>query len=197
MVEKQIDARGLNCPQPVILTKKALDQMKEGRVVTIVNSETARENIKKLADSMTCSVDVQQVGSDYHISIFKQKGLAGPEYERTANKNGLVVLIGSDVFGTGDKTLGGILMKSYIKTLAEVCPLPETIIFVNSGVNLSVDGSEVVNALRRLEDMGVEILSCGTCLDYYNVKERLAVGQISNMYTIAEKLSNADNTINI
>lgn len=196
-MEKQIDARGLNCPQPVILTKKALDEMEEGKVVTVVNSETARENVKKLADSMTCSVDIQEIGGEYHISILKQKSLQGPEFENVAGKNGLVILIGSATFGTGDKTLGKILMKTYIRTLVEVCPLPETIIFLNGGVNLTIEGSEVLDALNKLEGMGVEILSCGTCLDYYNVKEKLAVGQVSNMYTIAEKLNNAENTINI
>lgn len=194
-MEKQVDARGLNCPQPVILTKKALDEIEEGRVITIVNSETARENVKKLADSMTCSVDIQQIGGDYHISIFKEKGLEGPGFENVAGKNGLVILIGSDILGTGDRTLGQILMKTYLKTLAEICPLPETIIFLNSGVNLSVEGSEALEALRRLEEMGVEILSCGTCLDYYGVKDNLAVGQVSNMYTIAEKMNNGENTI--
>jgi selenium metabolism protein YedF len=197
MLEKQIDARGLNCPQPVILTKKALDEMEEGKVVTIVNTETARENVRKLADSMTCSVDIQEVGGDYHINIFKQKNLEGPEFENVAGKNGLIVLIGSDNFGTGDNTLGKILMNSYIKTLVEVCPLPETVIFLNSGVNLSVEGSGTLGALQKLEEMGVEILSCGTCLDYYNVKEKLAVGHISNMYTIAEKLNNAENAITL
>jgi selenium metabolism protein YedF len=194
-LEKQIDARGLDCPQPVILTKKALDEMEEGKVVTIVNSETARENVKKLADSLTCSVDVQQVGGDYYISIFKEKSLEGPKFENLAGKNGLVIVIGADTLGTGDTTLGRILMKAYLKTLAEVCPLPETIIFLNSGVNLSVEGSEALEALRELEGMGVEILSCGTCLDYYNVKDKLAVGQVSNMYTIAEKMNNGENTI--
>ena len=86
-------------------------------------------------------------------------------------------------------------MKAYLKTLAEVCPLPETIVFLNSGVNLSVEGSEALGALRELEGMGVEILSCGTCLDYYKVKDKLAVGQVSNMYTIAEKMNNGENTI--
>jgi selenium metabolism protein YedF len=196
-LEKQIDARGLNCPQPVILTKKSLDEIEEGRVTTIVSSETARENIKKLAASMACSVDVQEVDGDYYISIFKEKGLEGPRFENVAGKNGLIILIGSDILGTGDKTLGRILMNAYLKTLSEVCPLPETIIFMNSGVNLSVEGSEALGSLRELEGMGVEILSCGTCLDYYNVKGKLAVGQVSNMYTIAEKLNNGVNTITL
>jgi selenium metabolism protein YedF len=196
-MERQVDARGLNCPQPVILTKKALDEIEEGKIITIVNNEVAKENVKKLAQSMTCSVDIQEIGGDYYINIFKQKGTQELGKENPAEKNGLIILVGSDTFGTGDRTLGQILMKGYIKTLLDVSPIPETMIFVNSGVNLTVEGSEVLKSLKKLEELGVEILSCGTCLDYYNLKEKLAVGQISNMYTIVEKLNNGENTIKL
>lgn len=194
-MKKQIDARDLNCPQPVILTKKALDEIDEGEVITIVNSEVARENIERLADSMTCNVEVQEVGEDFHISILKEKRLGDARFENIADKNGIIVLLGSDILGSGDKTLGRILMSAYLKTLTEVCPLPETIILMNSGVNLSIEGSNALESLQELEGMGVEILSCGTCLDYYGVKDKLAIGQVSNMYTIAEKLNNGVNTI--
>lgn len=194
-MKKQIDARDLNCPQPVILTKKALDEIDEGEVITIVNSEVARENIERLADSMTCNVEVQEVGEDFHISILKGKRLGDAQFENIADKNGIIVLLGSDILGSGDKTLGRILMSAYLKTLTEVCPLPETIILMNSGVNLSIEGSNALESLQELEGMGVEILSCGTCLDYYGVKDKLAIGQVSNMYTIAEKLNNGVNTI--
>jgi selenium metabolism protein YedF len=196
-MERQVDARGLNCPQPVILTKKALDEIEEGKIITIVNNEVAKENVKKLAQSMTCSVDIQEIGGDYYINIFKQKGTQELGKENPAEKNGLIILVGSDTLGTGDRTLGQILMKGYIKTLLDVSPIPETMIFVNSGVNLTVEGSEVLKSLKNLEELGVEILSCGTCLDYYNLKEKLAVGQISNMYTIVEKLNNGENTIKL
>lgn len=196
-MKKEVDARGLNCPQPVILTKKALEEIKEGQVTTIVNSEIAKENVKKLAQSMTCDVSIEKVGGDYYINIFKEKALKDIDLKEPVDKSGLVVLIGSDTLGTGDRTLGQILIKGYIKTLAEVCPLPETIIFVNSGVNLTVEGSEAIDSLKELEELGVEILSCGTCLDYYNLKDRLAVGQVSNMYSIVEKLNNAENTVRI
>ncbi len=196
-MERQIDARGLDCPQPVILTKKALEEIEGGKVTTIVDSEIARENIKKLAANMTCSVDIQKVGSDFHISIFKERGLEGAKFENIADKNGLIILLSSDTLGSGDKTLGRVLMNAYLKTLVEVCPLPETIILMNSGVNLSVEGSDALKPLRELEARGVEVLSCGTCLDYYNVKDNLAVGQASNMYAIAEKLNDAVNAITL
>lgn len=196
-MEKQIDARGMDCPQPVILTKKALEEIKQGKVITIVNSETARENVKKLAVNMTCNVDVQKIGDDFHISILKEKGLEGPKFENTADKNGLIILLSSDALGSGDKTLGKILMGAYLKALTEGCLLPETIILMNSGVNLSVEGSNALKALRELEGKGVEVLSCETCLDYYGIKDNLAVGQASNMYVIAERLCDAVNTITL
>jgi len=196
-MKKEIDARGLNCPQPVILTKKALEQIEEGQVTTIVNNKAAKENVIKLAQNMTCNVDIEEIGQDYYINIFKQKPLENIDLEESAGKNGLVVLIGKDTMGAGDRTLGQILIKGFIMTLLEVYPLPEAIIFINSGVNLTVEGSDVINTLKELEKTGVEILSCGTCLNYYNLQEKLAVGQISNMYTITEKLLNGENTITV
>ncbi len=197
MMRKEIDARGLICPQPVILTKKALEQIKEGQITTIVDNKTAKENVVKLARNMTCSVNIEEIGQDYYINIFKEKPGEEVHLKDPAGKNGLVVLIGKDCMGAGDKELGQVLIKGFIKTLLEVYPFPETMIFLNSGVNLTVEGSEVINSLKELEKMGVEILSCGTCLNYFNLEEKLAVGQISNMYTIAEKLFNAVNTITV
>lgn len=196
-MNKQIDARGLNCPQPVILTKKALDEAGEGKITTIVNSETAKENVRKLAQSMMCDVDIHQVGGDYYIDIFKQKEIQEIGGGSPSEHSGLIVFIGSDTLGSGDRVLGQVLMKAYLKTLLDMCPLPETMIFVNSGVNLTVQGSEVLDSLKGLEEAGVEILSCGTCLDYYTLKDKLAVGQVSNMYTIVEKLNNGENTITL
>lgn len=196
-MKNEIDARGLNCPQPVILTKKALERIEKGRITTIVDNNIAKENVIKLAKNMTCDVSIEEIGQDYYINILKEKPTEQVDLKESAGKNGLVILIGKNTMGIGDRELGQILIKGFIKTLLEVYPLPETIIFLNSGVNLTVEGSEVINTLRELEEMGVEILSCGTCLNYYNLEEKLAVGQISNMYSISEKLLNAVNTISV
>ena len=99
--------------------------------------------------------------------------------------------------GKGSEELGKILMKSFVYTLTEATPYPSTLVFFNSGVYLTCEGSEVLEDLRKLEAEGVEIISCGTCLDYYEIKDKLKVGEISNMYTIYEKLKNPTNTITI
>ncbi|SNT00805.1 selenium metabolism protein YedF [Anaerovirgula multivorans] len=198
---KEVDARGLNCPLPVIHTKKALEAIDKGKVTTIVDNEIAKENVSKLAKSLDFKVDIQENQGNYYIDIFKDHGINEmPTMDiqcDSSPKKDLVILISKDRLGEGSEELGKVLMKGYIYTLTEVMPFPKTILFLNGGVNLVVEGSEVIEHLRTLEANGVEILSCGTCLDYFKVKGKLMVGGVSNMYTIVEKLNNAKNTIKL
>lgn len=202
-MNKEVDARGMNCPLPVIHTKKALESIEDGRITTIVDNEVAKENVAKLAKSMNLKVDIKQDLGNYYIDIFKDSGMEiiGIEtldIQRTSNNSkDLVILISTDKFGEGSEELGKLLMKSYVYALTEVMPQPTALIFLNSGVKLTIEDSEVIDHIRTLESRGVEVLSCGTCLDYYKIKDRLAVGGISNMYTIVEKLNNAGNTIKL
>lgn len=202
-MNKEVDARGMNCPLPVIHTKKALESIEDGRITTIVDNEVAKENVAKLAKSMNLKVDIKQDLGNYYIDIFKDGGMEiiGIEtldIQRTSNNSkDLVILISTDKFGEGSEELGKMLMKSYVYALTEVMPQPTALIFLNSGVKLTIEDSEVIDHIRTLECRGVEVLSCGTCLDYYKIKDRLAVGGISNMYTIVEKLNNAGNTIKL
>ncbi len=108
-----------------------------------------------------------------------------------------VIIIGNDKFGKGNDELGEILIKGYIYSLMECAPFPKAILFLNAGVKLTVESSPVVDNLRILESKGVEILSCGTCLDFYNLKDKLCVGGVSNMYAMVEMMNNANNTIMI
>lgn len=198
---KEVDARGLNCPLPVIHTKKALEAIDKGKVTTIVDNEIAKENVSKLAKSLDFKVDVQENQGNYYIDIFKDHGINEmPTMDIQCDSNpkkDLAILISKERLGEGSEELGKVLMKGYIYTLTEVMPFPKTILFLNGGVNLAVEGSEVIEHLRTLEANGVEILSCGTCLDYFKVKGKLMVGGVSNMYTIVEKLNNAKNTIKL
>ncbi|KAB3531772.1 sulfurtransferase-like selenium metabolism protein YedF [Alkaliphilus serpentinus] len=200
-MDKQIDARGMNCPLPVIHTKKALEGIDEGKVTTIVDNEVAKENVAKLAKSLTLEVDIKESQGHYYIDIFKGQQTIGEittfVTEDDNPKKDLVILITTEVFGEGEEELGKILMKGYIYALTEVRPYPKSIIFLNNGVKLTVEGSPVIEHLIALEANGVEILACGTCLDYYKLKNKLLVGSISNMYTIAEKLNNSKNTIKL
>ncbi|AKL93546.1 selenium metabolism protein YedF [Clostridium aceticum] len=198
---KEVDARGMNCPLPVINTKKALESIDTGKITTIVDNEVAKENISKLAKSLDLKVDIQENQGTYYIDIFKDHHLhqtTSMDIQCDINaKKDLVILISKDRLGEGCEELGKLLMKGYIYTLTEVTPLPKAILFLNSGVNLVVEGSEVIEHLRKLEANGVEILSCGTCLDYFKIKNKLVVGGISNMYTIVEKLNGAKNTLKL
>lgn len=199
---KEIDAKGMACPRPVILTKKELDIIGTGEVKTLVDNQVAVENLSRLATSLKLSYETEVLGEN-SFAVTIKKGKA-EETEATASSRrnapsgkGTVIVIQSDQMGKGEEALGKLLMKSFIYTVKETTPHPEAILFYNSGVRLTVGDSPVLDDLKALENLGVEIVSCGTCLDFYELKEKLAVGIISNMYTIYEKISAANNTITI
>lgn len=193
-MEKVINAVGLCCPQPIIETKKVLDAVVEGTVITIVDNRDAVENLSNFARSSGYAVDFAEQDGQYHVTIKKGKVT---ECSIAASGHRLVILISSDVLGQGSDELGEGLMKSYIYALTEVEPRPSTLIFMNKGVFFTTEGSPVKDSVKALEAEGVEILSCGACLNYFGLSEKLIAGKISNMYTIAEKLNQADNAIRI
>lgn len=198
MKKIEVDARGQACPKPVIMTKKELDNIEEGVVVTIVDNEVAKNNVSKLAKSLGYEYKVEDKGeNEYVITIVKGEGEVKEENTPTVQRGNKVVVFSSRTMGKGSEELGEILIKSFIYTLAESTPYPSTMIFYNGGVYLTCEGSPVLEDLKKLEKEGVEIISCGTCLDYYNLKDKLQVGEISNMYTIYDKMRNAANIINI
>ena len=190
---KEIDARGLVCPQPVILTKKALEEIEEGEIVAIVDNISARENVSRFAANLNYEYEVSDENGCHYIKIRKVTGnqkLGGKE-------DSIVIVITSDKLGQGAEELGKVLMKSYTYALTETKPLPKAVMFLNSGVKLTSEGSEVLENIKRLEGSGVEIISCGTCLDYYKLKEKLQAGIVGNMYSIIEKMNSAGKVINI
>jgi selenium metabolism protein YedF len=190
---KLVDCRGQACPQPVIQTKKAIAE--SARVTTIVDNRAASTNVSRLADKEGYAVDVEEKDDGIYLHLSRAGSVAQTDAVSSAATEGavgpLVVLIPSDGMGRGDEELGGILMRSFLHTLNEVEPLPNTIIFLNSGVKLTVEGSVVLEDLQALEQRGVGMLACGTCLDFFGLKDRIAVGHISNMYSIAETLLGA------
>ena len=192
----EIDCRGKACPQPVITAKQALEQLKEGEVVLVVDNPSSSENVERFARSQGCSVHVVEKEGDYYLRLGKPRSggtSAFPQEGKKARKT--VAYISSQFLGIGDDTLGAILMKAFLKTLLEMENKPNPLIFINSGVKLTSEGSEVLESLRALAGAGVEILSCGTCLDFYRLKEKLRVGIVSNMYDIARSLLEADTII--
>ncbi|QOR35572.1 sulfurtransferase-like selenium metabolism protein YedF [Clostridium sp. 'deep sea'] len=195
-----IDCRGLNCPQPVIKTKKAIDELSNGSIIVVVDSEVAKNNVLKLTKKLQCSAKVENKNGEFHISITKGKASA-PLQQVIANPktvdNGTVVFCMSDVFGVGDDKLGKVLMKAFFYSLTQLETAPKAIVLMNRGINLALKESAVIESLQELDKKGVEILSCGTCLDFYHQKENLAVGEITNMYTATEVLNEAGKIIRI
>lgn len=192
VMENRVDARGKACPQPVICTKKALEKLESNNfLITIVDNEVAKDNVIKYAKSLECAVEVQQKKRDYYIKITKQDEVESQLDTRTNH----VVLLASARLGEGDDKLGDLLMKTFLYTLAQFNDLPAAVVMINSGVKLAVEGSPMLEHLMELKQKGVEILACGTCLDYFNLKDKLCVGDISNMYTILECLMGADKTL--
>lgn len=192
-----VDCRGLACPQPVIRTKKALSESE--RVTTIVDNETAVTNVSRMAEKEGYAVAVEKTEDGIYLSLSKagpaQRDVAAAESVRERVSGPIVVLIPDDGMGRGDEELGGILMRSFLHALNEAEPLPDTIIFLNAGVKLTVEGSPVLEDLVALGKRGVGILACGTCLGHFGLKDRLAVGEVSNMYSIAETLLAAGNVV--
>jgi len=193
---KEIDCRGKACPHPVLMTKQALEGLIEGEVILIVDNLAACENVERFAKSQGCPVTVEKKGSDFHLRIQKEKSGIGHETVSEKKDSGsIVVYLNSRFLGTGDEALGSILMRSFLKTLLELETMPSRLILINSGVWLSSEGSDVLETLKALSEKGTEILSCGTCLDFYGLKEKVKVGVVTNMYTIAQTLLEAERVV--
>jgi selenium metabolism protein YedF len=183
-----VDARGLSCPEPVILAKKAIEQHEE--VEVIVDNKTALENIKRLAVDQGCIFEEKEENGTYHIYLKRREKREGGAKEQRPLGPTLVV-ISSDAMGRGDDQLGKLLIRAFIHTLTELEDKPDVIVLYNSGVLLSKEGSDCVEDLSALEKNGVKILICGTCVNHFGIKGEISVGTISNMYVIAETLLSA------
>ena len=197
---KTVDCRGLACPQPVIETKKALDRSESKEIVVLVDNPTSRENVSRFATSQGYQVSLKEEKD--HSAITIRRGEGGKEEEKatppkTSTEGGLVFFIDSDSMGRGSEELGGILMRAFLHTLGEAEVRPQKMILVNSGVRLACEGSPALEDLQTLASQGVEILACGTCLNYFELKEKLRAGRVSNMYEILNALSQAGRTVKI
>ena len=196
---KTVDARGLACPRPVIMTRNALQE--GDAVTTIVANETAQHNVTRMAEKAGCTVQTEKREDGIYLHISREGTSleeAIPQPARAPVGGPLVLVIPSEFMGRGEHPeLGQILIRGFFHTLGEVEPLPDTIIFFNNGVKLVVEDSPVLEDLQCLCERGVEILVCGTCLGYYELKEKIAVGEVSNMYTIAETMLNAGKVVSL
>lgn len=190
---KIVDARGLPCPQPVILARQALAEGGFETYEIIVDNEASRENLLKFAAYARCAVErMEATGAETRVILKPGDSpapLPEPKEDFTCEPASRpVVLIASDGIGRGDDDLARLLMRGFLYTLAASDDPPRRIILMNGGVKLAVEGSDSLENLRRLAERGVEVLACGTCLEFFKLTDRLAVGSITNMYEIAEHL---------
>lgn len=195
---EQIDARGQACPLPVVRAKKALAAMGEGTLEVLVDNPTAVHNLEALAKALKVEATSDERGeAGFAVTFAKGEraadAAASPQAAPvgTAPTGGDVVVIPSEFMGSGDDELGAVLMKGFVFALTQLDELPATVLLYNGGVKLACEGSSSLEDLRALSDAGVEVMSCGTCLNHYGIADKLAVGEATNMYVIVEKQANA------
>lgn len=202
---KELDMRGKQCPIPVIEAKKALDMTTSEEIVSIrVDNEIAVENLKKLAKSRGVQPENEKMGeNDFVVRIAGGASSKEETVEEAAAElcmqnlpaSDMVVVISSDRMGEPEAELGKILIKGFIYAVSRLEKLPKTIIFYNGGASLTTEESDSLEDLKLMEEQGVEILTCGTCLKHLRLEDRLRVGAVSNMYDIVEKMTSAGRVV--
>ena len=197
-MEKIIDCRGLACPLPVVNAKKAAEAMNPGDVLTVlVDNEIAVQNLSRFAEHKGFGVSADKKDEKEYAVIMSISGEAAESKEEEvacvmdSRRKGMLVVLSGNVMGTGDAKLGTSLMKAFVFALTKQDQLPDTILCYNSGAYLTCEGADTLEDLKLLESEGVTILTCGTCLDFYGLKEKLAVGGVTNMYDIVERMESA------
>lgn len=197
-----VNAMGDNCPIPVIKTKKAMQELGGPETIEVlVDNEIAVQNVTKMAAASGGEVSSEQTGEKaYKVTIVVGEGArkSDAQAEETCQMTAAgdtIVVIASDLMGNGNDELGKVLMKGFIYAVSQLDKLPKTILFYNGGATLTAEGSDSLADLKAMEEQGVEIMTCGTCLDYYHLKEKLAVGTVTNMYSIVESMAQAGKII--
>lgn len=198
-----VNAMGDACPIPVIKAKKALQEIQGPEVVEVlVDNEIAVQNVTKMASSTGGDVTSEKIGErEFKVIIRTDRVMPKTETKEEAvvchpdRRNDTVVVIASDRMGEGNDALGTVLIKGFIFAVSQLDELPKAILFYNGGAKLTCEGSDSLEDLKTMEAQGVEIMTCGTCLDYYGLKEKLAVGTVTNMYSIVETMDQAGKII--
>lgn len=188
-----LDCRGQQCPLPVVQVRRQILAAPGTPLQVLVNDSIARDNVKRLAASLDFQVKVEQTGETFRMELT-------PGEKSAAVTGGVasgptVVFITSDQMGSGDPELGHLLLKNFLFTLAENDTAPDQLLFVNAGARLPTEGSDVLEALQKLADLGTDIATCGLCLEFFGLKESLRVGRTTNMLEIVTALQTAGRTV--
>ena len=203
---KIIDAMGKACPVPVVLAKKAAAELalEGGELQVLVDNQPACDNLRSMAEGKGYTVREEKLEpGSYRVTIGvpvqeqMQVQSVGEQNSVKRDESGLVVVISKDSMGQGSEELGKILIKGFLFSLTQLKTPPKVVLFFNSGVLLTVEGCNTLADLRELEQAGTQIEICGTCADYYSVKDSVGVGKIVNMMTITERMAYAGSVINI
>ena len=197
---KEIDARGLACPAPVLQTKAALQEENLDSVRVVVDNAASQQNVQRFLEFQGFQTALEQNGADYLVvgtCGTEQQTQVQPSREMGADAKKIMVMCATDRIGFGDEELGLKLMVSFIKTLKEMGPELWRLVLVNNGVKLAIDGSEVLDDLKDFENNGLKILVCGTCLTHFGLLEAKKVGETTNMLDIVTAMQLADKVINI
>ena len=204
----KVDCKGLPCPQPLIATRKAMRENAVGTEIEIsVDNETARGNVTQMLADFGVSISFETrdglfIGRFINPEV-KEEASALPAIEEMAclttgaTMQHPTLLCATNVLGVGDDTLGAILMKGFLSTLAEWDPRPKEILFLNAGVKLCTKESGALDTLKALEASGVELLICGTCVDFYKIREQIAVGTITNMQRISQSIAQTSKLVRL
>ncbi|MBR2423430.1 MAG: sulfurtransferase-like selenium metabolism protein YedF [Oscillospiraceae bacterium] len=198
-MERIIDCKGMACPLPVVNAKKASEELHAGDVLTVlVDNEIAVQNLSRFAEHKGFGVSAEKKADKEYAVIMSISGIAAEVTKEEeiacvmdSRRKGMLVVLSANVMGTGDPKLGTSLMKAFVFALTKQDQLPDTILCYNTGAYLTCEGADTLEDLKLLESEGVTILTCGTCLDFYGLKEKLAVGAVTNMYDIVERMENA------
>lgn len=203
----QVNAIGDTCPIPIVKAKNAIKELAGmGTVEVLVDNEIAAQNLTKMAGQKGYAVKTERlegIGFQVTLEIADEETLEEEADEgencvscgQTIPKKNIVIVISSSKMGEGNEELGEVLMKGFIYAISQQEELPAAILFYNGGAVLTCEESPAIEDLKVLEAEGVEILTCGTCLNYYGMTEKLKVGTLTNMYTIAEKMTQADSVV--
>ena len=202
MAKITVDARGEQCPIPVVKATKAINEMTEPSVLEVhVDNEIAVQNLLRMAAGKGYAAKSQQTEEKHYVITIDADSLpaAAQQQEEAVcipdMRGNTVVAVDTSVMGSGSDELGKTLMKGFLYAVSQQEELPRCMLFYNGGAHLTTEGSASLEDLKNMEAQGVEILTCGTCLDYYGLKDKLAVGSVTNMYVIVEKMSKAGKVI--
>jgi len=197
---REIDCRGLACPAPVLQTKEVLEKIRPNVIKVVVDNEASKQNVSRFMESQNLEVTVLQEGADFQIigTVPESDATQAPVEEKPeAGHKKIMVMVANDRMGHGDDELGEKLMKSFLKTLKEMGEELWRLVLVNNGVKLTIDGSDVLPVIQELENDGIHILVCGTCLTHFSLLDKKQAGETTNMLDIVTAMQLADKVINI